>query len=423
MTNETDVIVNFSHVVNAFGSKEAVQDTVAADDDLAFARFMGRALTALEDAETLPTVMSAPDNAQGSLLQSFLAEYAAAEQRVEIGATGALEAKFDDRDLWGWIRNTGWPYIKEFLNVADRYPKPPWEAHATKLDSGARVALFGDWGTGRYGALGIRDQIVADRRGFDAVVHLGDVYYAGRKKEVDERMLGVWPWVEGAVNRACNSNHEMYSGGEPYFTQTLPRFEQPSSTFVLETPDWLVVGLDTAYHDATISNDQLAWLIDVLNKRDDRGVVLLSHHQLLSHHKSPGIALGRVLAAQLESRTITAWYWGHEHLASVYDPHPLWGLEGRCLGHGGYPYFRPDFATAPSEDLGNDISWRALPALDAMPAARFLDGPNATVVDDPSLYGPHGYVAVELQPDRLVETYVTSDGYEFWHHEIARPVP
>ena len=93
------------------------------------------------------------------------------------------------------------------------------------------MALLGDWGTGLYGAVPCAESIRRDGGRFDLLMHLGDVYYSGTRREVRERFLNVRPFREDAVNRFINSNHEMYSGGHAYFRDTLPTFGQESSYF------------------------------------------------------------------------------------------------------------------------------------------------------------------------------------------------
>ena len=61
-------------------------------------------------------------------------------------------------------------------------------------------------------------------------MHLGDVYYSGTEKEVEERFLKVWPTEAATINRALNGNHEMYSGGFGYFKLILPAFGQAAPT-------------------------------------------------------------------------------------------------------------------------------------------------------------------------------------------------
>jgi len=60
--------------------------------------------------------------------------------------------------------------------------------------------------------------------------------------EVRARFLGTWPKRPEAVNRALNSNHEMYSEGDAYFSQTLPAFDQPGSYFAYQNKNWTFIG-------------------------------------------------------------------------------------------------------------------------------------------------------------------------------------
>src|SRR5262249_1479077 len=147
----------------------------------------------------------------------------------------------------------------------------------------ARVGVIGDWGTGLYGAPQIAAAVRSDPDPFTLLLHLGDVYYSGTTKEIQQRFLDMWPTRPDAMNRALNSNHEMYSGGDPYFTKTLPAFGQESSYFAFQNDHFLLVGLDVAYKDHAIDDEQVAWLTQLLAQAGNRKVILFSHHQLLSH--------------------------------------------------------------------------------------------------------------------------------------------
>src|SRR5439155_9589200 len=105
---------------------------------------------------------------------------------------------------------------------------------------------------------------------YQLLVHLGDVYYAGTQDEVENRFLSLWPRRVGAINRAANSNHEMYSGGYGYFDQTLRRFGQSSSVFALQNDHWLLVGLDTAYAEHDLAHRQAEWLANLVADSGDR---------------------------------------------------------------------------------------------------------------------------------------------------------
>ncbi len=394
-------IVGFTQIAQAFGGRVEAHAAIGsgplpeitecgtADERARFRAVIGRAFIAMQDAETSGEVLSSPDDQAGALLQAFLAETATDEKRTTPGRIG-VEAKFDEHDWWGWIRHAGWPYLKSKLGIANRHPRLPWPSDSTRLPNHARLAILGDWGSGAYGAPECSAHIATDPRGFDAVVHLGDVYYAGTQREVDEQFIAQWPWIDGVVNRACNSNHEMYSAGKPYFDTTLRCFGQSSSAFVLETDHWLLVGLDTAYDDFDLAEDQVTWLEALVGRMEDRRLVLFSHHQLYSHFGRQGVKLQEKLRSLLEARRVAAWYWGHEHLLALYDPHPAWGLHGRCIGHGGFPYSRPRLDDTPHTPLPARQTWCHHQGGGATPPARILDGPNPYLGSRADEYGPHG---------------------------------
>ena len=97
---------------------------------------------------------------------------------------------------------------------------------------------------------------------------------------------------------------------------------------------------------------------------EPRKVVLFSHQQLFSRLDNQGPKLQTALKHLLERGAITAWYWGHEHQCVIYDPHPKWGLLGRCLGNGGIPEAREaEVKFAPADDThpgGGGCTWRRM---------------------------------------------------------------
>src|SRR5262249_52771976 len=127
-----------------------------------------------------------------------------------------------------------------------------------------------------------------------------------------------------------------------YFGKALPMFGQQASYFAFENQHWLLVGLDTAYKDHSLNKEQLGWLATMLNDpaRKKKKLVLLSHHQPFSLLENQGPNLISFLRLLLDTGAIHAWYWGHEHRCVIYDRHPVWKVAGRCIGHGGIPYFR-----------------------------------------------------------------------------------
>lgn len=230
-------IVNFAQLSRSYGGRGSEAVAEAADGDADGAAFVGAALAVLEDEFCDPDVLCAPNDRRAALLQSFLAEQADSSGKVAPVGAGAREAVFDRSDV-GWVR-AFLPWAREKLDIPKRLPRPSFADDALVLPSTASVGLLGDWGTGLYGAPACAHSILRDG-GYHALVHLGDVYYSGTRREVRRHFLDLWPRVPNAINRACNSNHEMYSGGEGYFGETLLDFQQPSSTFLLENSHWVL---------------------------------------------------------------------------------------------------------------------------------------------------------------------------------------
>jgi len=256
--------------------------------------------------------------------------------------------------------------------------------------------------------------------GFEVLLHLGDVYYAGTKKEVQDRFLDKWPKSAGRISRALNSNHEMYSGGEGYFDLTLPAFNQPFNYFAMANKNWLLICLDSGYHEHTVDDEQAEWVENVIAQHGaNRSVLLFSHHQLFSLYDSQGPKLARQLHKVLTSGKVVAWYCGHEHRCVLYNPHPIYKLRLRCLGHGGMPCKREDFTGLPSTStLEADTVWYQVPARDLVPGGLVLDGPNRDIKESPKKYGPNGYMTLEFAGAKLIERVFSPTGVELWNGEL-----
>ena len=369
-----------------------------------------------EEEKADPEVLTVPRDRLASLTLSSLAEEPPEGSSLEELAAGGSEVIFSNRDIRGWLRS--------LFDWAGRLrPHPimrPSGTEPRQLPNRVRAALLGDWGTGLYGAVPCAESIKEDRGHFDLLMHLGDVYYAGTKREVQERFLNLWPYREDAINRSINSNHEMYSGGYAYFEKTLPEFEQESSYFALQNDHWLLLGLDVAYIDHDIDDQQVEWLEQVITAAGDRKVLLFSHHQLFSRFDDQGPKLAAKLGGLLESGKIVAWYWGHEHHCVLYDPDPRYGgLLGRCLGHGGMPYTRTAVENVPVDHTDGDSIWRRFDARNLVPGGLVLDGPNPYILGHEAEYGPHGYMTIELEDQHLVEVVHTPTGEQIHVHEIG----
>ena len=424
MSDDINPIVTYRQIDKAFNNNEAVMEKAhneaeasSSDPVEAATRIaaLGNALKVLEaaDAEANSKVLVSPDHNVASLLQTFLAKKASEEGKIEPLNGDANEAKFDDKDILGWIGSffTWWKKLKP----AKFQTAPPEPEPIPGNPNDFRLAILGDWGTGRYGAPVSANSIENDQKGYDVQIHLGDVYYSGDDDEVEKQFLGFWPKTPKkpkAINRACNSNHEMYTGGKAYFKKTLPKFAQKASYFAVQNNHWILCGLDTAYADKDLAKDQAAWLREIARNRGSRKIILFSHHQPFSWLEEQHPKMVGKIGDLLQQGDVFAWYWGHEHRCVMYYPHPQWKLNGRCVGHGGYPYFRKDWPQLGGKKDPANGNWYLLPQKGFAPGGRVLDGPNPLIGghDDPNKYGPQGYMSVEFSGSHLNELVHAPDG-------------
>ena len=307
------------------------------------------------------------------------------------GAKGWVGEQFDNLDP-GWLEVVaekakllfkGKHKFVKHKSVAD------FHYQMVKSNATIRIALIADWGGGNDHAQAVANQIRNLTPAADYVIHLGDVYYAGTKDEVKKRFFGFWPGsLQPGRSFALNSNHEMYSGGYAYFDVTLPRLGQQASYFCLENDHWRLIGLDSGYIDHDFNLEQIQWLTAVLNSSDKKNI-LFSHHQPFSAYESGGGGEQRLQnwTKDLTSK-ITAWFWGHEHLCVVYKPYK--GINGRCIGHGCFPYEIPS-ATPPFS--GPKVDW-VLRAADPKHSGR----------------GIHGFALLEINAGSMTVSYIDEAG-------------
>lgn len=429
----TPVVVTFREIEKALTGAEAtgnLQEAAKKDphaspeEKAAVMAAVGHVLRQLRQAEqdAGARVLTSPHDGPASRLQSAIAAGQGANITFEPLPTGGLEAKFDTRDWFGWA-TVAWSKLKHLT------PHPmvrPKAAVPEAIPNEAQIGILGDWGTGLYGAPEITKTV---RKGTAPTVllHLGDIYYSGTDTEVRERFLDQWPAIPGVISRALNSNHEMYSGGDAYFKTTLTRFGQEGSYFALQNTHWTLVGLDVAYKDHAIDDEQVNWLRQILAQAGERRVILFSHHQLYSHFESQGDKLwGHPgFGAILRSKRIFAWYWGHEHRCTLFEaPDERFGLYGRCIGHGGMPQSRRatrglSEAREPRYAKGE---WRRSPAQkvdgNELPACVVLEGRNPYIKDEEEKFSPHGYAVLTLSGPRLTEQILDPTGQELYKQDL-----
>jgi hypothetical protein len=301
-------------------------------------------------------------------------------------AAAALMEQFDNLDP-RWVEVV-WAKAKSLLKG-----KRKFISHTSpndfqfQMNDETTIAIVGDWGGGNAAGQAVANQITAIKP--DHIIHLGDVYYAGTPKEVNERFLKYWPMPQDpGRSLSLNSNHEMYSGGYGYFDTILPTFKQPASYFNLSNQNWQLIGLDTGYDDHDLHPPQADWLAAQL-QNTNRKTILFTHHQLFSAYESTDASkLQAKVKPFLDAGKIYGWIWGHEHLCVAYQPYM--GIKAVCLGNGCFPYNPPTKQPQVPVEWMND---RAQPG-------------------DPDYRGIHTFALLKITPSQVEIKYIDQDGFE-----------
>ncbi len=232
------------------------------------------------------------------------------------------------------------PFNSDFIYpLEDPQPGQPLE-----------IALFSDFGVGRYYSKYIAKQFRTRR--FPYAIHCGDVYYAGKKKEFKEYFDDLLdPILADTSVFALNSNHEMYSGGVPYFESISRRKQlqpakqkQEGSYFCLRSQKFQIVGIDTAFFKHGRYKDEVlqTWLAARL--REGRQLGLINILLSADHPYDLGDTdLSKLLDKDLRSlvigeKLVDLWFWGNTHYCALYGASGALPFVGSCIGHGGYPY-------------------------------------------------------------------------------------
>jgi hypothetical protein len=247
--------------------------------------------------------------------------------------------------------------LKKYGN--QRAPYIPGVPDSRKLseDFNQPIALLADWGGDNPAAKKVAAAALREKPAM--VIHLGDIYYGGTQLEC-ETFLKLWPMqtdskVPGSIptgtSLALNGNHEMYSGGGPYFGTVLPAFGQSHPFFCLEGEYWRLIGLDTAYSGGRLKpqgsdnpiTEQWNWLVNILKNGPKRANILLTHHQPVSAHQQEyhdSTALRADIADLMSlvgDDAIYGWFFGHEHRCAAYDDSAL-PYNARLIGNGCIPH-------------------------------------------------------------------------------------
>jgi hypothetical protein len=394
------VNINFHHLTDLLGcGPEDVR--VILSERFGMSPAVLQAVAHLQRVTLTRNHLVAVGSASGAMLQSYLACAAIASRHSYLDETGALQPAFKPRDA---------PLLGGFEPWVATHCKAPVAGDGEAIDvveipESVDIAVFGDWGTGTPGAERVATSIAAS--GCPVRVHLGDVYYSGTAVETTSYLIECWPFSGSTLNRACNSNHEMYSGGHSYFRITLPALRQGSSVFALRNKRWLLLGLDTGTVDGRLTQQQVRRLTEIVEMSGSRKVILMSHHPWFSWVEGPNHKLREDVAPLLRTGRVRAWYSAHDHAFVRFDREPEFGLHLVCAGHGGFPYTNVP-ADRDTIYTSGGFTLQSLSTTGDLLGGQVLHGPS---LGEPSEeYGPLGWVRLTLDGPNLVEHVMDQDG-------------
>lgn len=217
-----------------------------------------------------------------------------------------------------------------------------------------KIAFVSDWGTGTALAKNVMRCI--GRQNPDIMIHLGDVYYSGTHKEMQNHFLNIVNEYLPAHTQVYNlaGNHDLYAGGAGYYW-LIDQLKQPASYFCLRNDHWQILSIGAPPepgnpHTAlssipSIEPKEIEWHKHKLKTANGRKTIMLSHYQLFTASGNIGrtednrpLALNPVLYEAFSGHLadIDLWLWGHEHNLVAFEPYC--GLrKGRCIGSGAIP--------------------------------------------------------------------------------------
>lgn len=285
-----------------------------------------------------------------------------------------------------------------------------------KLPRNAKVGIIGDWATGLNDTKELLKGML--RKNLDAVIHLGDIYYAGTPDIVHDgrsypgectvnfknifkkayQEIGMEFQTLGQVFNPppvfnLAGNHDYYCMGKGFFEllpvmpETLrydPAYLQQASYFqlMLEGDEWQFLAMDTGRNDYSVVNvvnpdvtgpkleaSEVLWHQDKMERFPGK-TILLSHHQLFSANTTINGSTSEAQTYFVNSHLysyfspyfqdkIHAWFWGHEHNLVGFQNGQFGLSRGRLVGNGGYQsndsFDHPDQVNYPQIRVNTDF--------------------------------------------------------------------
>ncbi|MCA6496580.1 MAG: metallophosphoesterase [Chitinophagaceae bacterium] len=314
--------------------------------------------TSVKKRERYPTTHRR--NILGSHVKEVQREYELTEDR-----SWWMELRFNFHVIFKWPIGIFY-YFKYVFSGKRDFPvyKQPLGGIFPVLSETCSIGLLSDWASFTSESILAGDEL--KKKKCDITIHMGDIYYVGSRKDVllNFGEKGAWPWgTKGSF--AIPGNHEYFSTAEGFFEELLPRmginegekkWVQESGFFCLENKYWRIIGLDTGYHsvkdtfikltlgqDARLDDVMIEWLkskVQPFAPNDNRGIILLTHHQPKSAFEGFYDRIVQQLIPVFGDKRSFIWFWGHEHRLAFYGvdaQKDVLKAFGRCIGHGGMP--------------------------------------------------------------------------------------
>ncbi len=327
--------------------------------------------------------------------------------------------KFELFDI-GWLEVI-WNYILVHLGLKRLHCFRTEHVHKDWTHDGVfRINMVADFGTGiwkdgtqKWCPAALIQKLMEENQA-EVHVHLGDIYYAGTRKEAERQFLKTWaPGKLASYN--MNGNHDLYSGDMGFFHTVLAEHsfihQKRNSYWSFKAKSWLFIGLDSSYYSDAffctegriVDPNQISFLQEQ-TKDHKENVVILTHHGPVSSDGSEELALWTDVTHALGFEP-DRWYFGHIHNGMFFKTTILGDVKTkfRCIGCGALPYG----LGAKLEKAKNEgrIEWYPTKALEN-------PGPGQ------ARRLMNGYLELEITDSDYQETFYYQDGSIGFQHRL-----